>query len=176
MIQRSSFGTVRGAVFGVVGLAAIALVAIAAAACGGRAPGAAEPAVSARETVTAFMRAVADSNLTKMAELWGSSKGPAASTGQPADYARRIVVIQSYLRSDDYRIASDVGEGDSRRAMQVELRRQACTWAVPFVVTKADNSSWVVSNIDLTRAGNPARPCDPDAQKDSVASRDSTGH
>jgi hypothetical protein len=160
--QRSSFRPVRA----VVGALSVALVI---AACGGHATGAPQPMSSARETVTAFMRAVADSNLTKMAELWGSSKGAAARTGQPPDYEHRIVVMQSFLRNDDYRIAADVGEGDGRRSMQVELRRQACTWSVPFTVVKADNGGWLVSNIDLTRAGNPARPCDPDAQRDSTA-------
>jgi hypothetical protein len=167
VIQRSSFDAVRGAVGGAV--AGTIAAAIVTAACGGRAPGAAEPATSARETITAFMRAVADSNLTKMAELWGSSKGSAASTRQPSDYEKRIVVIQSYLRSDDYRVATDAGEGDGRRSMQIELRRQACTWTVPFTLIKADNGNWLVAGVDLTRAGNPARPCDPDAQ-------DSTAH
>jgi hypothetical protein len=160
VIQRWSFG---------IALSATALSATLAA-CGGRAPGQAQPAASARETVTAFMRAVADSNVSKMAELWGSSKGSAASTGEPADYERRVVLIQSYLRSDDYRIAADGGEGEGRRAMQVELRRQACTWTVPFTVVKSEKGGWIVSNIDLTRAGNPVRPCDPSARGDSTQS------
>ena len=50
------------------------------------------------------MQAVADSNLQKMARLWGTSAGPAAKTNQPPDYERRIVVMQAYLRNDDYRI------------------------------------------------------------------------
>jgi hypothetical protein len=35
--------------------------------------------------VDAFMQAVADSNLTQMASLWGTSAGPAAKTNQPSD-------------------------------------------------------------------------------------------
>lgn len=119
------------------------------------------------------MRAVADSNLSKMAELWGSSKGAAGVTRQPSDYERRIVVIQSYLRHDDYRIASNAGDNHGRQSMQVELRRQACTWAVPFVVAKSNEDKWLVTSVDLTRAGNPARPCDPNAPADS-ARADST--
>jgi hypothetical protein len=170
VIQRSSFDRVRGAVVGTWAIATIGAFA----ACGGHAssaaqPGATQPAGTARATVQTFMRAVADSNLIKMAELWGTSKGPAATTGQPADYQHRIVLIQSYLRSDDYRITADVGDGDSRRSMQVELRRQACTWIIPFSLVKSDHGGWIINSIDLTRAGNPVRPCDPNAQ-------DSTGH
>ena len=115
------------------------------------------------------MRAVSDSNLTKIAELWGSAKGSAAATRQPPDYERRIVIIQSYLRHDDYRITADAAEGSDGRSLQVELRRQACTWTVPFTVIKT-SGGWLVSNVDLTRAGNPVRPCDPNAQQgDSTA-------
>ncbi len=171
MMQRSSFR----ALFGFTRKSSITIgstlgAALLVTACGSRGPTAsgAEPVASARETVTTFMRAVADSNLTKMAQLWGTSKGAAATTRQPADYERRVVVIQSYLRNDDYRIATDAAESEGRRGMQVELRRQACTWSVPFTVVKSAKDGWVVSNIDLTRAGNPVRPCDPNAKPDST--------
>ena len=45
--------------------------------------------------------------------------------------------------------------------MQVELRRQACTWTVPFTVIQLPDGSWIMNQIDLTSAGNPARPCNP---------------
>ena len=141
-----------------------ALFVLVSTACGGASgPGQAQPAAAPSETVTSFLQAVADSNLTKMAQLWGSSKGSAAATGQPSDYQKRIVLMQSYLRHDESRIASDIAESSSQHSMQVELRRVACTWVVPFTVVKADKG-WLVSNIDLTHAGNPVRPCDPDAK------------
>lgn len=115
------------------------------------------------------MRAVADSNLAAMAALWGTARGSAAKTHQPADYQRRIVVMQSYLSHDDSRILSDVPDGsDLRHAVQVQLRRQACTWTVPFTVIQVPESGWIINQIDLTAAGNPARPCDPSTQ-DSTA-------
>jgi hypothetical protein len=139
------------------------------AACGGgAAPGRTQPSTSATDAINSFMRAVRDSNLTKMATMWGSSKGSAATTGQPTDYSRRVVLIQSYLRHDDYRIAADAEERRGQRGMQVELRRQACTWSVPFTVVQSENEGWIISNIDLTRAGNPAKSCDPRAPRDST--------
>jgi hypothetical protein len=105
------------------------------------------------------MQAVADSNLTKMANLWGTTSGPAAKTGQPSDYERRIAIIQAYLRNDSFRIISDVAENERRRALQVQLRRKACTWNVPFVAVSTADGSWLVTSVDLTAAGNPARPC-----------------
>jgi hypothetical protein len=124
---------------------------------GGTAP--VHPATSAAAAVRGFMQAVADSNVDKMAALWGSANGPASQTGQPPDYERRVAIMQAYLRNDSFRVTSDVPETDSRRSLQVELKRKTCTWAVPFVSIKANNGSWLVNQVDLTAAGNPARPC-----------------
>ena len=136
------------------------------AACGGR-PAPVEPARTPTGVVQGFMQAVADSNLAKMATLWGTSSGPAAKTRQPSDYERRIVIMQSYLRNESFRVTSDVPQSPDRRDLQVELRRKTCTWSVPFVVVKTGDGSWLVNQVDLTAAGNPARPCLEDA--DSAA-------
>ena len=105
------------------------------------------------------MQAVADSNVEKMASLWGTANGPASQTRQPPDYERRVAIMQAYLRNDSFRVTSDVEETATRRALQVELKRQTCTWSVPFVSVKANNGGWLVNQVDLTAAGNPARPC-----------------
>ncbi len=135
----------------------------------GSAPGQVQPSNTAAAAVQEFMRAVADSNLAAMASLWGTSAGPAARTRQPDDYERRIAVMQSYLVHDDSRIVSDQPDGSpARHAVQVQLRRQACTWTVPFSAIQLGAGGWIVNQIDLTAAGNPARPCNPSAQ-DSAA-------
>lgn len=106
------------------------------------------------------MRAVADSNLEKMASFWGTASGPASRTRQPSDWERRIVIMQAYLRNDSFRIVSDVPDPDeNRRAQLVEIKRKTCSWSVPFVSVKTRSGAWVVNQVDLTAAGNPARPC-----------------
>jgi hypothetical protein len=106
------------------------------------------------------MEAVADSNLAKMASLWGTANGSASKTNQPPDWRRRIVIMQAYLRNDSFRITSDVAEpNENRRAQQVEIKRKTCRWSVPFVTVKARDGSWLVTQVDLAAAGNPARPC-----------------
>lgn len=126
--------------------------------CGSSAPPV-QPSKSANAAVQGFMQAVADSNLAKMAGLWGTSRGPASETRQPPDYERRIAIMQAYLRNDSYRVISDVADGADRRNLQVQLRRQTCTWNVPFVAVRSGDGSWLVNEVDLTAAGNPARPC-----------------
>jgi hypothetical protein len=136
--------------------------------CGGGTPPV-QPMPSAAAAVQGFMQAVADSNLTKMASLWGTARGPAAKTGQPPDYERRIAVMRAYLRNDSFRLTSEIPEAADRRALQVEIRRQACTWSVPFVAIKTGEGSWLVNRVDLAAAGNPARPCDEGAMRDSLS-------
>ena len=132
-------------------------------ACGGGSaggPGQVRPAGSASSSVTEFLRAVNDSNLSKMADLWGTAAGPSSRTHQPPDYERRVAVMQAYLRHDDFRIASDTpGSLPARHAVQAELRRSACTWIVPFEAIQLADSSWIVTSVDIATAGNPSRPC-----------------
>jgi hypothetical protein len=140
------------------------------AACGGGGAGQVHPASTATAAVQNFMKAVADSNLTTMANLWGTARGPAAVTRQPSDYERRITVMQAYLSHDDYRVLSDVPDGSPvRHAVQVQIRRQACTWDVPFTVIQMSDGNWLVNQVDLGSAGNPAKPCNPSATDSTSA-------
>ena len=136
-------------------------------ACGGGSAGGAGPVLpanSASSAVTSFLQAVSDSNLGKMATLWGTAAGPSASTKQPPDYERRVAVMQAYLRHDDSRIVTYAPDAvPTKHLVQAELRRSACTWTVPFMVIQLSDSTWIVNSVDLATAGNPARGCEPQA-------------
>jgi hypothetical protein len=150
------------------------VLAVLLAACGGgSAPSTVAPSTSARGAVDAFMQAVADSNLTRMSNLWGTSAGPAAKTNQPSDWEKRITVMQAYLKNESHRVVGDTpeGTGDTRHAVQVEIRRELCTWVVPFTAIKLGDGSWIVNQVDVTAAGNPGRPCVP-GQDSAAASRE----
>ncbi len=135
-------------------------------ACGGTsAPAGVAPTTTAKGAVESFMQAVADSNMTQMGTFWGTTGGPAARTGQPSDWERRVAIMHAYLRNESHRVVSDTPDaGDARHSLQVEIRRQLCSWVVPFTAIRLGNGSWIVSQVDLTQAGNPARPCDPGNQ------------
>jgi hypothetical protein len=114
------------------------------------------------------MKAVADSNLAKMATFWGTASGPASKTHQPADWQRRIAVMQAYLQNDSFRVTADVPGSDlNHRDLQVEIKRQTCTWSVPVVAVKS-GEGWLVTQIDISVAGNPARGCEQGAPPDSA--------
>jgi hypothetical protein len=115
------------------------------------------------------MQAVADSNFEKMAALWGTANGPAAKTNIPPDYRRRIAVMQAYLRNQSFRIVSDQPQAtENRRAVQVEIKRETCTWRVPFTAIRITDGSWLVTQVDLAAAGNPSRPCVDPASVDTA--------
>ena len=118
------------------------------------------PLSSSPQAVSAFMRAAADSNISRMAELWGTSKGPASQT-HPVEYEKRLMVMQARLRGDSTRIVSDtpVPGDDNRRRVAIALYRGTCVKQIP-VTTVRIRDGWIVQTVDLNFAGNPARPCE----------------
>ena len=120
----------------------------------------AAPAKTASLAVEHFMQAVADSNLTKMAELWGGSKGPAARTGQPKDYSRRMVVIHRYLAGVEARTLGEVKTSKSDRMLvTTELSRGPCKVTLPVTAVRT-GKGWIVNQFDLALAGEVNKPCE----------------
>lgn len=144
-------------------LSAGVLLVLAAACGGGRtAPmeGPGPVMASATQVVDEFMLAVADSNLTRMSQLWGTTRGSAAMTGEPADWQRRMIVTQLYLRGGTHKLSGNISLGsDDRRQVTLEFDRGGCTKQVPFTVARLNSGSWLVIGVDISAAGNPARPC-----------------
>jgi len=134
------------------------------AACGGATRGAAvEPVASASLAMRAFMQAAADSNLARMAQLWGTADGSAAETGKPEGWEKRLIVIQAYLRGDSTRLVSDVPVtgSDNQRRVTVALYRYGCMRQIPATVIRGKGGGWLVEDVNVQSAGNPARPCEP---------------
>ena len=111
---------------------------------------------------SAFIRAVADSNLTQMGDLWGTSEGSAVSVGKPANWLQRVAVMHAYLKGG---IAKVVGESPGsakgeRRVLLIELARDGCVKTVPFTMIRTKQGSWLVNAVDLNAAGVPGRSCE----------------
>lgn len=111
------------------------------------------------------MQAVADSNIMRMGQYWGTSRGPAAQNHQPADYEQRLIVTQAFLRRTPYKVLGTEpwGTDANRQTVSVELQRtdpdgRTCIRVVPFGAVQT-NSGWIVVNIDLSLAGTPGRSC-----------------
>ena len=132
-------------------------------ACGGASTGAVSSELSSEQVVRAFMKAVADSDLVRMGDLWGSSRGPANVTRFPPEYPRRLAIIQAWLRgSDSIGIVSDmpVQGSSNERTVVIAYHRSGCIKQIP-VTTVRSGKQWLVSSIDVGLAGTPAKPCVP---------------
>jgi len=140
-----------------------AAVAVSVACGGGGGAGQPRPSQSAESAVRGFFQAVADSDIARMSTLWGTDKGSAATTGQPNDWQKRMVVTQIYLRGSPYKILSDdpIAGNSNHRKVQVELDRGECKRTVPILAVRSDKDGWLVNSIDLNLAGSPSRPCAP---------------
>jgi hypothetical protein len=132
-------------------------------ACGGGSTGSVPAEMSSDQVVRAFMQAVADSDLVRMGDLWGSNRGPANVTRFPPEYPRRLAVIQAWLRgSDSIRVISDIAvQGSSNeRKVVIAYHRAGCIKQIP-ITTVRSGRQWLISNIDIGMAGTPAKPCEP---------------
>jgi hypothetical protein len=124
-----------------------------------RAVAQAEPTPEA--AVTAFMKAVTDSNLARMTQLWGTSQGSAATTRKPADFQKRIYITYAYLKGGTYAISAtepNPAEKD-KRYMILEFNRGDCHKLVPITAVKTKNEGWIVNSLDLSQVGVPGRSC-----------------
>ena len=141
------------------------------AACGGNSGSApTTPVASSGQAMREFMQAAADSNLTRMSQLWGSSRGPSAETREPAEYERRLILIQAYLRADSSKVVSDVpvtGEDSRRRLVVAVYRSGGCMKQFPATLSKV-KGAWFITDMDLSSTGNPARPCEGVTPPDGV--------
>lgn len=136
------------------------ICAAALAGCGGAAPGPVPAELSSEQVVRAFMKAVADSNLMRMGDLWGTSRGPANQTHFPPGYEKRLAVMQVWLKGDSIRVLSDFpvrGKSDERQ-VAVELHRGTCVKQIPMTTVRT-SKGWLVQTVDVSAAGNPVMPC-----------------
>lgn len=140
------------------------LAVLGAVACGGgQSPATAAPQ-SMQETVTRFLSAVKSNDLSRMGQLWGTEKGPAAGSMDPTELSQRLTVIQRYLTHSGFRIIQGplaVPGNDRMRTFRVELQRATCARVLPIDVVQTRGGGWVVYDVHLEAAGNPAMACPP---------------
>jgi hypothetical protein len=134
-----------------------------AAACsrGGNVPAPTEPEAAIR----GFMNAVRANSIIAMGEYWGTSRGPAVRIMDRTEMEQRLTVIRTYLTHDSFEFTErnvPAPAGGGQRILDVRIVRGNCRPVVPFTVVRS-GSGWLVQAIDLSAAGNPARPCPPDS-------------
>jgi hypothetical protein len=149
------------------------LVTLVGVACGGH-PASTPVPQSMSETLDQFLGAVKAKDYTRMGDLWGSERGP-ASGYMRADYLRQTLqTIQKYLDHKSYRVVEgpvraqplnptykNVPDLEKLRDFRVELQRDQCNRVIPITLVRTNSGGWLVYDVHLEAAGNPARPCMP---------------
>lgn len=142
--------------------------------CGGR-PSSPAPQ-SINDTLAQFMAAVKANDLQRMGQLWGSQRGPAASYMDAGRLKKLLGTIQVYWAHRGYRVIDgplpaqplnptfqDVPEQDRLRDFRVELQRASgCNQVIPITLVRTDQGGWLVYDVHLENAGNPATRCQPE--------------
>ena len=108
------------------------------------------------------MSAVEANNLFAMGQLWGTKDGPSIEEMDSAELDMRLTVMLRYLTHEEYEILEGgltTRVDDRTRAYQIRLKRAGCVHDVPFELVRV-GGGWLVSNVDLAQAGNPARSCE----------------
>jgi hypothetical protein len=144
---------------------AITLAALTGCGGGSKPSTSATPSPGPSSAVEGFMKAVADSNLTRMAELWGTRNGSAAETGKPTDYQRRVAVMYTFLRGSTAKVLAEVERSDDKSTLAVEVTRADCRKRIPITLEKAKGDRWLISSIELGSLGTPGRACPPEDQR-----------
>lgn len=118
-------------------------------------------AESASAAVEQFMKAASDSNLTRMAELFGTDEGSAARTGNPPDFARRMVIMQAALSGISARAAGETPTSErDHKLVTTEVIRGRCSVTVPVTAVRA-RDGWLVRRFDLPAIWDGInRPCE----------------
>ena len=139
----------------------ISLALVAFAAAPATAQSTAQGGATASAGVEEFMRAAADSNLTRMAQLFGTQRGSAARTNQPDDYAKRMVVIQAQLSGVTVRALGETATSDAnRRVVTTEFARGNCRVTVPVRAVRA-REGWLVLGFEVQDVWDGVnRPCE----------------
>jgi hypothetical protein len=116
---------------------------------------------TASAAVEEFFRAAADSNLTRMSQLFGTDKGSAARTNVPTDHARRMVVMQSALTGVTVRASAETATNDDDlKIVTTEVVRGNCRVTVPVRAVKA-REGWLVLGFELEAVWDGVnRPCE----------------
>ncbi len=114
------------------------------------------------DTIQGFMGAVSSSDLVTMGSLWGTGRGPASDHMNSQILEKRLTVIRTYLRHQRFSVLGQstaaIPADERHRIYNVRLERDGCIRIVPFTMVRVGHG-WLVENIDLAAAGNPAVAC-----------------
>ncbi len=114
---------------------------------------------SASNAVQEYIRAASDSNLTRMAQLFGTEKGNAVRI-KITDLDKRMVVTSLYLLHTKVRTLGEVnGSKSGERTVTTEIALGSCKVVIPVLAVHSKDDGWLVRNLDLSKVQSLHSPC-----------------
>ena len=103
-----------------------------------------------RGAVLAFLSAVHDQDLQRIAAVWGTKDGSVQSSGMAREeLERRELVMLCYLRHDRAKVVSDAPSANNHRVFGVEITRAGLTRETKFYAVQGPQGHWYVENVDI---------------------------
>ena len=101
-------------------------------------------AATPRESVQLFLATAKAQDLQAMSNIWGSTAGPARTSGvmSAADLEQREIIMMKCLRHDSYAILSETPAKGGERLFVVELRKGTLTARSNFIATLGPENRW----------------------------------
>ncbi len=116
-------------------------------------------AATPQAAVEEFMRALADSNLTRMADHFGTTKGPWSKT-RPKGYEKQLIIMQAFLQGVHAKALGDVaGSKGAMRTVTTHLSHNGCSVTIPVNVLKYKDG-WLVHDYDQVEGHKINQPCE----------------
>jgi hypothetical protein len=106
-------------------------------------------ASTAREAVQTFMATAKAQDIQAMANIWGTSAGPASSTMGSDQLEPRLIYIMRCLRHDSYTILSESLAAGGERVYSLEVRRGTLTPKANFTTTLGPQNRWYLREFQL---------------------------
>ncbi len=131
--------------------------------CGGRTSQTPVPQTLS-QALDQFLGAVKANDLSRMSQLWGTDRGPAAEWMPPDDLKKKLAVIQIYLNHTGYRVIEGpiaAPANPNIRSFRVELQHRDCNRVQPIDLMRTRSGGWLVFDVHLEASSNPAGPCQP---------------
>ena len=131
---------------------------------------------SPNDALANFMAAVKANDLTRMGNLFGSTRGPASTYENPDYLKRQLQTIHKYWDHAGYRVIEgplpaaplnstfkNMPNQDRMRDYRDELQRSnGCVQVALLTLVQTDQGGWLVYDAHLESVGSPAR-CQPAA-------------
>jgi hypothetical protein len=135
-------------------LAAVLLLA----GCRSAPAGVPQGALSAPAAVQEFLAAAHEGRWQMMAALFGTANGSVMRRDPPNDVEKRMKALQCYLTHEEARLLDDQPGQGAKRAIAVELRRQALVRRTTFTAVPGPGDRWYVEAFDIQPLTDLCRP------------------